>query len=253
MAVEATGCPRSLLKIRPSAAEYATALSRPIPIKAVRDAIALLIRTGLVEKRHGGETFVSEKIDPARDQSTSDSQGDEVTDYLGTVIGTNRELETTTLGIEIDSADAAPELELHEGGMVISRHEQHSIDGKLYSIRTSFYPMELAALGAAHLLEPNAIPDDAPTYIRATLGINQVGCRETYRVRVADSAEAMSFGFSAKSSGHVIEVRRIAYDEVKRPIWLTVTVYAADRNQIVFEEGQMSRVAPMEAYAKPGC
>jgi GntR family transcriptional regulator len=135
----------------------------------VRDAVKWLIGMGLVETRPGQGTFVVEKIDPF----------------------------VTTL-TQVATAVVASELQLAQGGAVVSRHPKRYIDDILWSLQTSFYPMALVERGATGLAFIR-LPDDG--------------------------------------SVAVFEALRTSFGESGTPLRLTITAYPVDRNQFVMNVG----------------
>jgi GntR family transcriptional regulator len=72
-----------------------------------------------------------------------------------------------------------------------------------------------------------------------TLGIKQVGWRDTIVGRPPTPHERAFFGVSEKVQVAIFEFRRTGYDENGTPIRFTVTVYPADRNQFQMEAGRV--------------
>ncbi|HEY1915216.1 MAG TPA: GntR family transcriptional regulator [Streptosporangiaceae bacterium] len=211
----------------------------------IRDAIALLVLEGLVEKKAGQGTFVVEEIipfvttvsvDPNADKGESDL-------YQSQVERLGRKMENTPPRVEIHKSDKAPELGLGEGEQVVSRHQGRYIDDKAYSLQTSFYRMA-DATKATLLLTAGEIEGGAVAYIERTLGVRQEGSQDEFFARTANSQEIEFLGLPATSGAQVIEVRRTAFDGEGRPIRLTVTVYAADRNRLVYKMGKV----PEDSY-----
>lgn len=213
--------------------------SSKVSRNTVRDAIGLLVLEGLVEKRAGQGTYVVEKIDPFRTILSPDPEGGESAAYRSEVTKRGREPYETEPRVEIHFASQAPELELPESEQAVSRHQMRHIDRKPYSLQTSFYPRRYVAEGAERLDNAGEIEEGTVAYIERTLGIKQAGWREETYVRVANSHEIEFFALTAKAGAQVIETRRTAYDGSHRPIRLTVTVYAADRNRLVYWAGEV--------------
>ena len=72
-----------------------------------------------------------------------------------------------------------------------------------------------------------------------TLGIKQIGWRDTIVARPTTPDERAFFGLSEKVQVAIFEFRRTGYDENGTPIRFTVTVYPADRNQFQMEAGRV--------------
>ena len=211
----------------------------------VRDAIKWLTTLGLVETRPGQGTFVVEAKNPFVTTLSGDPKtgfgGGEGTSFLSEVSERNRKPSTSPLKVEIQeaSADLAAALGINPGSEVISRHERRLIDGTPWSMMTSFYPMEFADRGAERLRRPGNIDEGTVKYLANTLHIHQVGYRDWIIVRAPDSTEAEFFKLSPDGRTSVIEISRTAFDGNGQPMRLTVSVYPADRNQFVFNFGDV--------------
>jgi DNA-binding GntR family transcriptional regulator len=104
-----------------------------------------------------------------------------------------------------------------------------------YSTQVTYYPMAFTEQ-APRLLEAKNFADGVVQYLRSR-GIDQVGWRDLYSVRQLDDAERAVFGLSNKVQVAALEARRTGFDGAGRPIRVTVTVYAGDRNQLELEAG----------------
>ena len=135
---------------------------------------------------------------------------------------------------------ATGELQLPEGAPVVSRHQQRFIDDIPWSLQTSFYPMSLIERGASRLTPGGRHQSRARwSTSTETLGIKQVGYRDTITVRAPDNVEAEFFRLPDDGRISIIEIRRTAFDEQGTPIRLTVSVYPADRNQFAVNVGEV--------------
>lgn len=211
----------------------------------VRDAIKWLTNLGLVATRPGQGTFVVEKIDPFVTTLSGDPEtgfgGGEGTGYLSEVSKRNRKPTTSDLQIEIQKAapDIARKLGKPSGTVVVGRHEKRFIDGTPWSMQTSFYPMELVDRGAARLARPDNIKEGTVRYLAETLHIRQMGYRDWFIVRAPDATETDFFRLPQDGRTPIIEISRTAFDGNKEPMRVTVSVYPADRNQFIFDFGQI--------------
>jgi GntR family transcriptional regulator len=209
----------------------------------VRDAIKWLINLGLVETRPGQGTFVVPEIDPFVTTLTEDPQnglgGGEGTSYLSEVSGRNREPSVSPIQVEIQVAtgEVAAGLWIATGTEVTSRHEKRFIDGTPWSMQTSYYPMELVDRGAERLRSARNIEEGTVRYLADTLNIRQVGYRDWITVRAPTANEADFFKLPADGRVAMYEIFRTAFDQDGQPVRLTVTVYAADRNQFIIDVG----------------
>ena len=92
--------------------------------------------------------------------------------------------------VEVQQAGAAlaDALRIKEGDVVVSRHQQRFIDGTAFSLQTSFYPMSLVEHGATRLIEAADLSEGTVAYLANTLGIKQVGYRDSIQVRPPDES-----------------------------------------------------------------
>jgi GntR family transcriptional regulator len=210
--------------------------SSKVSRNTVRDAIEVLVRAGLVEKRPGQGTFVVERIDPFVTNLSGDPEGGETAAYQSQVAQRGRNREETIPRVEIHKSSRAPELELPETEQVISRHQERYIDGKPYSLQTSFYPFAFAPK-APLLVTAGEIEEGAVAYVQNSLGVKQAGWRDVLQVRAANAGELEFFNLSSKTGGQVLQATRTAFDADGHPIRMTITVYAADRNRVAYEAG----------------
>jgi GntR family transcriptional regulator len=213
----------------------------------IRDAIKLLVTRGLIETRPGQGTFVVERIVPfvttlTGDPAIAGGSGDGKT-YREEVTARRRIPMVTSPEVGVHQAGstvpATGELQLPEGTMVVSRHQRCFIDEIPWSLQTSFYPMNLVERGAARLIQAGDISRGTVAYLRETLGMKQVGYRDTLTVRAPDNSEATFFKLPDDGRISIIEIRQTVFDEEGAPIRLTVSVYPADRNQFAVNVGEV--------------
>jgi len=209
----------------------------------VRDAIKLLVSRGLVETRPGQGTFVVTKVVPFVSKLNTDPESGGIEDevYKLDVKERGRTPEETIPRVEVQAPTGlvAQELELAEAAQVISRHQERRIDQVPWSMQTTFYPMDFATQrGATKLLMADNIKEGMVKYLE-TLGIKQVGWRDTIVGRPPTPHERTFFGVSEKVQVAIFEFRRTGYDEDGTPIRFTVTVYPADRNLFQMEAGRV--------------
>jgi GntR family transcriptional regulator len=211
----------------------------------VRDAIKWLTTLGLVETRPGQGTFVVQTIDPFITTLSGDPKtgfgGGEGTRYASEVSSRKRTPTASDIHIEIQkaSSDVAGKLGMTADTVVVSRHERRYLDGTPWSMQTSFYPMDFVARGAVRLTIPEDIGEGTVKYLADTLGVHQMGYRDWLLVRAPDNNEAQFFKLPADGRTSIVEISRTAFDRKGQPMRLTVTVYPADRNQFVFDFGQV--------------
>jgi GntR family transcriptional regulator len=215
----------------------------------VRDAVKWLVARGMVYTRSGQGTFVTQKIDPFVTRLSSDrtpfvgdgGDDDGTAAFASEVASRLRRPDVSVPRIEIQrpTGMVADELRLASDANVVSRHQQRFIDGLPYSLQTTFYPMRLVELGAIRLIQAADIAEGAVGYIKAAIGIEQVGWRERIIVRVPDTTETAFFNLPDDGRIAVLEFARTGYDATGQPIRLTITTYPADRNQFVMTSGKV--------------
>lgn len=215
---------------------------KEISRNTVRDAIKLLISGGLVETRPGQGTFVVRQVVPFLSRLNMDPEAGDVEGavYKSEVEMQGRIPQVTDPRVEVQAASdlVASQLQLQSGAQVISRHQQRKIDGTPWSLQTTFYPMEFVTRGATQLLMAENFKDGMVKELEASLGIKQVGWRDTIIARPPAADERAFFDLSDKVQVAVFEFRRTGYDEDRNPVRFTVTVYSADRNQFEMKAGR---------------
>jgi GntR family transcriptional regulator len=207
----------------------------------VRDAIKWLTGRGLVEARAGQGTFVTRPIDPFI-STLSDRL--EAAYYDADGPGRLRIPSASLPRVEIQEAgpEIAGTLGLAMGAQVVSRQQYRLIDGAPWSLQTSFYSMELVARGAQLLLSTSDIMQGTLAYLKETLGLDQVGYQDRIRVRPPDTAEAGFFRLPDNGRISVITIVRTdctADSQGPVPFRVTVTIFAADRNQLLINWGEV--------------
>jgi GntR family transcriptional regulator len=210
----------------------------------VRDAIKLLITRGLVETRPGQGTFVVEKIDPfvtTLSELETGLGGGEGVSYASQVQALGRKPTTTRPRVEIQAASEMIETTLHlaQGTTIVSRHQQRFIDGVPWSLQTTFYPMRFVEAGAVRLIQAEDIPEGVVKYLGTQLGIKQAGYRDNIIVRPPDPNETAFFKLPDDGRIAVVEVRRTGFNENGEPLRLTRSVFPTDRNQFVYNLGDV--------------
>jgi DNA-binding GntR family transcriptional regulator len=218
----------------------------------VRDAIKWLTTLGLVGTRPGQGTFVVEKIDPfvttLSGDPTGPGGGTEGATYRSEVSAQSRVPSTSRIQLEIQeaSAEVSAQLGLKKGAEVISRHERRFIDRTPWSLQTSFYPIEFADKGAELLRRAGDIEMGTVQYLAKSLGLKQTSYRDWIMVRTPKGAEAEFFKLPPDGRVDVFQILRTAFDQYGKPMRLTITVYPTDRNQFIFNNGDVSAPLPGE-------
>lgn len=213
----------------------------------VRDAIKRLTSLGLVESRPGRRgTFVTRKIRPfvtvlSIDPKTGEGGGGEegatypaMVREQGRNVGAGDDADIRVLACP---AEIAVRLNVKETDKVVSRHQQRLIDDTIWSLQTSYYPLDWVNRGATRLLLPENIEEGAVQYLSDTLGLKRAGYRDWVTSRTPNDDEQTIFGLLANAT--VFEILRASFAQDGTPMLVTVTVYPADRNHIVYEYGSV--------------
>jgi GntR family transcriptional regulator len=217
----------------------------------VRGALKELAMRGLVYTLQGKGTFVSERIAPIVITLTSDPEtgygGGEGLVYTAEVAASGRkpELRDLEVGFRRAKPAIARSLELPEETEVIFRKENGYVDGLRWSRQTSYYPRSMAA-DAPRLVGTGNIDEGAVAYLRK-IGIRQDGYRDSIEWRAPDEEDTAYFDLPSDGHVQVVEISRIAFDQNGNRIRLTVTIYRADRNRFVINDGKVPRSAARQA------
>lgn len=212
----------------------------------IRDAIKWLASRALIETRPGQGTFVVDRLDIFVTTLSADTEtglgGGEGVAALSEVTARGRIPSSDTPRVEIQRAvgENAAWLGVEAGTLVLSRHQPRYIDGKPWSLQTSFYPMDLVTKGAQRLIVAEDIAEGTVSYLRGELGMEQVGYRDSFLVRPPDETEANFFKLPDDGRISVVVIIRIGYSgtlEAPVPFRVTVSVFPADRNQFVMNSG----------------
>jgi GntR family transcriptional regulator len=209
----------------------------------VRNALKELTTRGLVYTLHGKGTFVSELVSPILTTLSIDPKaskgGGEVLVYTAEIAASGRLLSVVGPVVEVSKASAVVAHSLRISGStdVIIRHEKRYVDGRPWSMQTSFYPRSLSDQ-AARLLATENIEEGTVAYL-AECGTQQVGYHDEIGWRSPNEGETAYFDLPADGHVQIVEIRRIAFDQNKNRVRFTVTVYRADRNRFVINVGDI--------------
>ena len=207
----------------------------------VREAIRRLTDEGLLESRPGQGTFVARKVDPFVTVLTTDPKtgfgGGDTAAYLSEVRSNHRVPTNSVPKVEVVtvSAEVAPLLDIPLGSQVVSRSQDRFIDDIPWSRQTTFYLMDFITKGANNLLMAKDIEGGAVQYLADEIGIKQTGYRDWITGRLATEEEQSFFGIGHNAA--VFVDSRVAFDQNNTPMRLTVTIFPADRNQLVVNVG----------------
>lgn len=209
----------------------------------IRDAIKRLVNEKLVETRPGQGTFVSEAIVPfvtvltAADPETGFGGG-EGTAYLDSVHKGRRvpSVSPPEVQLTVPPEPVRLRLGLKEGEQTVLRRQERRIDGRPWSLQTSYYPMSFITDDhAMELMMAKDIHRGAVAYL-AEHGHKQKGYRDWITGRTANDDEQRFFRIDHGAA--VFEVFRTAFDLDNNPMRVTVTVFPIDRNQFIADVGE---------------
>ena len=155
--------------------------------------------------------------------------------------GRKPELKHLEVGFRRARPAIARSLEIPEEAEVIFRQEDGYVDGLRWSRQTSYYPRSLE-VRAPRLLDTSDISEGVVAYL-AEVGIRQDGYQDSIEWRAPDEDETAYFDLPPDGHVQVVEIRRIAFDQDGNRIRLTVTIYRADRNRFVINDGNVPRSA----------
>jgi GntR family transcriptional regulator len=206
----------------------------------VRLGLAVLVAEGLIYSEHGRGYFVR-KHEPftyyaSRSESLILPVVDEAGDSFVNDIKVAGRVPTTqfTLAIEPASATAANALRVELGSSTVLRSVLRFVDGTPWSIQNTWYPMDLAE--GTRLMDPRDIAEGTTRYL-AGLGHEQVGYWDEWTTRMPTPDEARKLELGPGTP--VLICVRTGFT-TERPVRVTETIFAGDRNRIVYETGNLA-------------
>lgn len=229
----------------------------------VRDAVRWLTTRGLVRTRPGQGTYVVERAEPFITTLSADPEtglgGGEGQAFHSEVVAQGRNPRASEPRVAVLQAAGvvADELHVAAGSSVVSRHQERFIDGAPFSLQTSYYPMALVHAGAIRLLEAISIQPGTSAYLEEVLGLRQAKYNDLISVRTPSVSETRFFELPDSGRVSVFETFRTAFDTDDKPFRLTVSVFAADRNEFAVFNGVVPAQArkvrsPRSAEARTG-
>jgi GntR family transcriptional regulator len=93
--------------------------------------------------------------------------------------------------------------------------------------------------GAYRLTQATSVEEGVVAYLNRKLGLHQVGYQDRITARVPNGGEIEYFRLIENSAVLILEQARTAYDQNGSPFRLTETVWPADRNQLVYNTGDV--------------
>lgn len=208
----------------------------------VRLAVAQLVNAGLVVHVPGrtGGMVVREQVtwtyhasraeQPEGDvRSESDAY---VTEVRGQGLEPSQDFESRLVAL---TPEIAERLEVEEGSSAVRRRCVRKVNGQPNSLQDSYYPMDLTE-GVPELLSPTDIAIGT-TPLLAERGHRQVAFREEITARMPTPEESDVLDLAAGVP--LLVYVRTAYTR-QRPVRVTITAFAGDRNRIVYTLGDVS-------------
>jgi len=216
----------------------------------VREAVKLLASRGLVQTRPGLGTFVTRHVEPfittlaaaplpgARESAAGVSEDEGFTGIRAQ--GRTPSASGPQVIVQPASDDIAMRLGIRPGAQVVGRRRERYIDGRPWSLRTSYYPFEFVTRGATELVRAEALPGGASAFLEQRLGLVQVGYQEHIGVRPPMAGEAKFLELPDDGRSSVLTVVRACYSAAGpelAPFRVRVTVLPADRVVLVINSG----------------
>ncbi|QOC91533.1 GntR family transcriptional regulator [Micromonospora craniellae] len=218
----------------------------------VRDATALLVNEGLVQRvpgRGGGMivrrrvtlTFHAHRAEmPARPTAETDAWRSEV------VAQGYEASQDFSLTIKSLSSDLAERLHVEPDSGAVLRRCVRYVNGQPSSLQDTYYPIDLAE-EIRELLSPKDIPQGT-TKLLADRGHEQVAYYDEYISRMPTPEETNLLGLQPGTA--ILLHIRTGYTE-HRPIRVSFNIFAGDRNQIVTTHGDTRIIAKFRPAEAP--
>lgn len=211
----------------------------------VREAVKLLVQERLLETRGREGTWITKAHVPFVTTLSTDPRtglgdgGEEGATYPELVVEQGRRRNAGAGALEVKILECPPQiaerLQIKQGESVVSRVQARYIDDTIWTLQTSYYPMQWVHKGAAELLEPKDIPQGTVAYLAQVIDLKQDGYRDLVSARLPNDQEKALFNLTHNHT--VIEVYRTSFTADATPIRVTVTVFPSDRNQVVYDIG----------------
>jgi GntR family transcriptional regulator len=205
----------------------------------VRLALAQLANEGMISTSPRRGTFVRDRVTltyhATRWERADQRQTAESDAYVSEVREQGREpRQVFQLRIVSAPVEIAERLRTEEAEPTVVRSLVRYVDGEPWSLQDSFYPMDLAE--GTELMAPTDIPRGT-TRVLAERDHPQVGYVDelTTRMPTPEEVTALQLGTGTP----VLVYIRTGYT-LQRPVRVTRTVFAGDRNRIIYEVGDVS-------------
>jgi GntR family transcriptional regulator len=213
----------------------------------VRLAVAALVNEGLVVMRPGrrGGAFVRDRAALTYHASRAEQPDGLVSeaDAFFTETSAQGRQPTQEFSVHLEALDVgiATRLDVDEGSPAVVRRCLRSVDGTPSSTQDSYYPEWLVEL-VPDLRSPHDIRQGT-TRLLAESGHLQVAFRDELGGRMPSPEEVEMLALSAGTP--VIEYIRTAYT-ADRPVRVTRSIFAGDRNRIVYTLGDAEVLARLD-------
>lgn len=125
-------------------------------------------------------------------------------------------------------------LRLEESASTVLRSVLRYVDDSPWSIQNTWYPMDIAE--GTRIIEPFDIAEGTTRYL-VSLGHAQVGYWDEWTTRMPTPEESRRLALGPGTP--VLVCFRTGYT-AERPIRVTETIFAGDRNRIVYEIGDLA-------------
>jgi GntR family transcriptional regulator len=210
----------------------------------IRLAMAALANEGLTYSIAGRGTFVRDRVVltyfASRAERVQQLAG-EADSYMREVREQGREpSQEFELRIVPAPADVAERLRVEEGVATVVRSLKRLVDGQPWSIQNSYYPMDLAE--GTELMSPADITRGT-TQVLQELGHPQLAYADELSTRMPTPEEASALGLG--SGTPVLVYVRTGWT-ADRPVRVTRTVFAGDRNRVVYHVGDLETLVRNE-------
>lgn len=215
----------------------------------VRLALGVLQNEGMISSTQGRGTVVREQMmltyhaawAESRDRLASDQ-----TDAFNAEMrdqGRKGEYRDFEMRMKSASPELAARLQVEEGDALVSRAITRYVDGQPFSLQDSYYPMDIAQ--ECGLLTPHDVPGGVIRAMAAK-GHTEIGYVDELTTRMPRPDEARKLGLNTGTP--VLVYIRTTYSDT-RPLRLTLTIFAGDRNRVVYEIGDL-KALPRENGAE---
>jgi GntR family transcriptional regulator len=207
-------------------------------------AMATLANEGLTYSIAGRGTFVRERAMLtyfASRAERGDQLAGEADSYMLEVREQGREpSQVFDLRIVAAPADVADRLRIDEGQPTVVRTLVRLVDGQPWSLQASYYPMDLAE--GTELMAPADIARGT-TRVLQDLGHAQVSYVDELSTRMPTPDEVTALRLGAGTP--VLVYVRTGWT-TDRPVRVTRTIFAGDRNRVVYHVGDLGTLVRHE-------